>query len=90
MSNQLFRKVISVTGEVTTVPLAAEEIAEREAYARDVLPVKQRQATEQSRAAAYRTEADPLFFQYQAGEVTKEEWLAKREEIRARYPYPES
>ena len=26
------------TGEVTTVPLPAEEIAEREAYARDVLP----------------------------------------------------
>ena len=26
------------TGEVTTVPLTAEEIAEREAYARDVLP----------------------------------------------------
>ena len=26
------------TGEVTTVPLTAEEIAEREAYERDVLP----------------------------------------------------
>ena len=29
------------TGEVTTVPLTAEEIAEREAYERDVLPVEQ-------------------------------------------------
>jgi len=29
------------TGEVTTIPLTAEEIAEREAYVRDVLPVKQ-------------------------------------------------
>jgi len=29
------------TGEITTVPLTAEEIAEREAYARDVLPVEQ-------------------------------------------------
>ena len=29
------------TGEVTTVPLTAEEIAEREAYKRDVLPVEQ-------------------------------------------------
>ena len=44
--------------------------------------------SKENRADAYRTEADPLFFQYQAGEVTKEEWLAKREEIRARYPYP--
>ena len=29
------------TGEVATVPLTAEEIAEREAYERDVLPVEQ-------------------------------------------------
>jgi len=33
------RTIVNVqTGEVTTVPLTAEEIAEREAYARDVLP----------------------------------------------------
>ena len=41
-----------------------------------------------SRAAAYSQEADPLFFKYQRGEVTKEEWEAKIEEIRQRYPYP--
>ena len=43
----------------------------------------------QARASAYRLEADPLFFKWQAGEGTEQEWLAKREEIRARYPYPE-
>jgi len=48
----------------------------------------QRMEARQARAAAYTSEADPLFFKYQAGEVTKEEWLAKREEIRNRYPYP--
>ena len=33
------KKIINLqTGEVTTVELTAEEIAEREAYARDVLP----------------------------------------------------
>ena len=38
-------KIINVqTGEVTTVPLTAEEIAEREAYARDVLPLEQLKA----------------------------------------------
>jgi hypothetical protein len=42
-----------------------------------------------TRAGAFAAEADPLFFKYQAGEVTKEEWIAKREEIRARYPYPD-
>ena len=44
--------------------------------------------SKQNRAVAYRNESDPLFFKYQAGEVTKEEWLAKRGEIRVRYPYP--
>ena len=33
-------------------------------------------------------EADPWFFKYQAGESTKEEWLAVREEVKARYPKP--
>ena len=76
------------TGEQTVVPLTAEEIAEREAYVRDVLPDLLLEQSKQNRANAYRNEADPLFFKYQAGEVTKEEWLAKREEIRVRYPYP--
>ena len=41
---------------------------------------------EASRKAAYIAEADPLFFKWQAGEGTQEEWQAKREEIRQRYP----
>ena len=40
------------TGEQTTVPLSAAEIAEREAYARDVLPVEQ--------MAALRAKRNPL------------------------------
>lgn len=48
----------------------------------------QRMSARQSRASAYTTEADPLFFKYQRGEATKEEWEAKIEEIRQRYPYP--
>ena len=39
------------------------------------------------RKKAYTDEADPLFFQYQRGEATKEEWLNKVAEIRARYPF---
>jgi len=34
---------------------------------------------------AYRTEADPLFFKFQRGEATREEWLAKIEEIRTKF-----
>ena len=42
MDEQLFHTFVNgETGEVTTIPLTAEEIAEREAYARDVLPVEQ-------------------------------------------------
>jgi hypothetical protein len=44
---------------------------------------------QRERAAAYSTEADPLFFKVQRGEVPQEEWEAKIEEIRQRYPYPE-
>ena len=43
---------------------------------------------QRNRSAAYTAESDPLFFKAQAGEVDEAEWLAKREEIRARFPYP--
>lgn len=38
------------------------------------------------RQEAYREEADPLFFKSERGEATREEWLAKVQEIRDRYP----
>lgn len=41
------------------------------------------------RARAYAKEADPLFFKAQRGEATVEEWQAKVQEIKDRYPYPE-
>ena len=72
------------TGEVTTVPLTAEEIAER---SQPYIPTQQEQ--EQFRASAYRSEADPLFFKSQRGEATTAEWEAKVAEIKARYPYPD-
>lgn len=44
------------------------------------------EANRQARALAYREESDPLFFKAERGEATREEWLAKVEEIRLRYP----
>jgi hypothetical protein len=38
------------------------------------------------RAAAYKQEADPLFFKWQRGEIEKDEWLAKVTEIKQRHP----
>ena len=40
------------------------------------------------RNQAYIAEADPLFFKSQRGEATVEEWQAKIEEIKSRFPYP--
>lgn len=40
-----------------------------------------------SRLAAFRDEADPLFFGWQRGENTEQAWLDKCAEIRARLPY---
>lgn len=38
----------------------------------------------EARRLAYQREADPLFFAWQAGEASREDWLDKRREIRAR------
>jgi len=43
---------------------------------------------EASRRAAYAAESDPLFFMVQRGEATADEWTAKVDEIKARFPYP--
>lgn len=48
-----------------------------------------RKEAEANRAAAFRSEADPLFFKWQAGEGTEAEWRAARDAIRARFPYPD-
>ena len=72
------------TGEQTIRPYTAEEIAA--VIAASIPTLEQQQA---ARAAAYRAEADPLFFQAQRGKATEAEWLDKIAEIEARFPYPE-
>lgn len=44
------------------------------------------------RRAAYTVESDPLAFKYQETELPEDKaaWLAKKEEIKARYPEPEA
>jgi hypothetical protein len=44
---------------------------------------------EKHRQSAYAAEADPIAMQMLRDEATKEEWLAKIKEIKARYPYPD-
>jgi hypothetical protein len=67
-----------VTLDQALVDAAAVVVAQEQALA----------TAQRNRSAAYAAESDPLFFKAQAGEVDQAEWLAKREEIRARFPYP--
>lgn len=60
------------------IPLTEEELAQREA--------KRIRQVEGERAYAYRNESDPLFFKWQRGEATQQDWLDKVAEIKARYP----
>jgi len=54
-----------------------------------VQQARQQAEVDALRHTAYVAESDPLFFQWQAGEITEQEWLDKRAEIKARYPNPE-
>lgn len=44
---------------------------------------------EVQRLAAYRNDADPLFFKWQAGEATEQNWKEARAAVVEKYPYPE-
>jgi hypothetical protein len=50
------------------------------------LAEKKAAEAEAARRAAYISEADPLFFRAQRGEIPEQEWLDKIVEIKARYP----
>lgn len=76
----------------SVISIGQTEVVETKAYRQktdqeiaDELAQKANEIRE-LRAEAYRLEADPLFFKSERGEATKEEWLAKVEQIRERYP----
>lgn len=60
----------------------AEEIQAELTRLQEEAPTK---AAEENRLRDYQKESDPLFFKWQAGEATEEQWKAKRAEIKARY-----
>jgi len=74
---------------MTNENLTEQEIADREQFAAEE-PERIRQLVEQNRRYEYSTTSDPLFFGYQRGENTKEEWLAAIEAIKEANPYPET
>jgi hypothetical protein len=42
------------------------------------------------RKKAYQEESDPLFFEYQRGDIEKSEWVAKVKEIKTKFPFPDN
>lgn len=54
----------------------------------DVLKAFQCGLIREKRELAYKDEADSLFFAAQADGDSQDTWSAKREEIKARYPWP--
>ena len=53
-----------------------------------IVPIQTLEDILSARQAAYQRESDPLFFDYQQGKCSKNEWLTKIEEIKMRYPKP--
>jgi hypothetical protein len=45
-------------------------------------------AVENARRAAYATDSDPLFFEWQRGDGTEQEWLDAVAAVKAAHPYP--
>ena len=62
--------------------ITVEDKTQEELDAETAAKVEQNRIAKQ---AAYKEESDPLFFKAQRGEATMEDWLAKVEEIRARF-----
>lgn len=46
------------------------------------------EAVQKARQAAYQAGSDPIFFDYQRGEATEQDWLDEVEAIKTAYPYP--
>lgn len=78
--------------EPSTVEIKVNEIVETQVFRPKTQEEKDEEAQQQAernrrdRANAYREESDPLFFKAQRGEATTEEWLAKVQEIKDRFP----
>jgi hypothetical protein len=58
----------------SVVPLTEQDLADRAAQ------------QDAARKQAYQDEADPLYFKWQRGEATQQDWLGKIAEIKARFP----
>lgn len=68
-------------------PMTKEEKAERAAWAKEQ-PARDKAAAEEARRQAFTRISDPLYMIWQAGEGTKEAWIAARDQVKKDYPIP--
>jgi Ni/Co efflux regulator RcnB len=81
----------AATGETIEREMTVDEQAKRDAENAEWQAGQQARAqaaVDAQRHAAYVAESDPLFFQWQRGETTEQQWRDKVAEIRTRYPDP--
>lgn len=68
-------------------PLTKEEKAERAAAAKEQAEREKESAIE-ARRQGYQRISDPVFFQWQRGEKTEQDWKDAIAEVNALYPIP--
>lgn len=68
-------------------PMTAEEKSERAKWAKEQ-PEREKAAAKEARRQAHVLYSDPVYMQWQAGEATKEDWIAARDKVIAEYPIP--
>ena len=76
-------KWVAREAPVPVAPTPEEVAAQAEAEVQAALLLR-----DQMLRDALAAEADPLFFRWQRGEATREDWLAAVAEVKARFPKP--
>lgn len=68
-------------------PMTKEEKAERAAWAKQ-RPEELKAEAIENRRVGYQTISDPVFFMWQRGEKTEQEWHDAIDQVNALYPIP--
>lgn len=63
---------------------------ELEAYWQEVELEAEKEKIDNLRRAEYQKVSDPLFFAYQRGEATQQDWLDAVQSVKEKYPNPHS
>lgn len=81
-------KIIKEKESLALVPMNLDELVAAGEITKEKVYEMKLASVLQERMLAYQNEADTLFFGYQRGENTREEWIEKISEIKARLPKP--